>query len=85
MQNYKILFIISSFNIDKIQKAEEIAANLGDNKKGNHMKYLFQNFMIVFLIEIYIMSIKYYKSSAYFLRKWLLFMVISCDCLMIPL
>ena len=48
MQNYKILFIISSFNIDKIQKAEEIAANLGDNKKGNHMKYLFQNFMIVF-------------------------------------
>ena len=35
MQNYKILFIISSFNIDKIQKAEEIAANLGDNKKGN--------------------------------------------------
>jgi hypothetical protein len=40
MQNYKILFIISSFNIDKIQKAEEIAANLGDNKKGNHMKYL---------------------------------------------
>ena len=76
MQNYKILFIISSFNIDKIQKAEEIAANLGDNKKGNHM---------FFLIEIYIMSIKYYKSSAYFLRKWLLFMVISCDCLMIPL
>ena len=41
MQNYKILFIISSFNIDKIQKAEEIAANLGDIKKGNHMKYLF--------------------------------------------
>ncbi len=40
--------------------------------------------MIVF-DKIYIMPIKYYKSSAYFLRKWLLFMVISCDCLMIPL
>ena len=52
MQNYKILFIISSFNIDKIQKAEEIAANLGDNKKGNTHEILilklFQNFMIVF-------------------------------------
>ncbi len=41
--------------------------------------------IVFFLIEIYIMFIKYYKSSAYFLRKWLLFMVISCDCLMIPL
>ena len=40
MQNYKILFIISSFNIDKIQKVEEIAANLDDNK--NFMKYFFK-------------------------------------------
>ena len=43
--------------------------------------------MIVFffLIEIFFISIKYYKSCAYFLRKWLFFMVFSCDWLMIPL
>ncbi len=57
MQNYKILFIISSFNIDKIQKAEEIAANLGDNKKRKSHEILilklFQNFMIVFFDRKY--------------------------------
>lgn len=64
MQNYKILFIISSFNIDKIQKVEEIAANLDDNKNGNFMKYLFlkllQTFIIV-LINIYFCIQRYTK------------------------
>ena len=44
MQNYKILFIISSFNIDKIQKAEEIAANLDDNKKWKFHEILILDF-----------------------------------------